>query len=448
MVDSTIPRYTIDLALPPRDRYTTIATMYKPQLEHLTSLFDDLLRDVGIPFNLHGTINRVARLLLRKLHSKTETEEIRGVSRATGVSMYLLVAFNVLLDLLMGCTSGGVKTQNGPVQPPRMLHFRTLDWGMDPLRAVIVQLDFINSKTSGMQILCSSVTYVGYVGVLTGVRGGLSMSLNFRGIHNAQTLRERMRFRLHHLLVLLGYRQSISSMLRDCLFDQDESVKQPKSLVQLTNEIPKKRSTAAYLIFSDGKSTITIEKDFDSGVVRDSMSFITITNHDLQDEESVVVESKETQHFGPTRRAMKVAAIKDIIDESADRRNCMMRRWRSRVRNGYRERESDSTRRRLPSEGRTSRRSRKSLASEGSIRSPNTKPEDHGSPTLEEVESTLALHPDEVVEWLCAWPMTNECTHYAVVLDPTAGQVTWARKYPQPITEPVDQMKRSEMGLQ
>ena len=220
MADSTIPRHMIDLALRPQDRYTTLATLYQAQLEHLIALFDDLLRDVGIPFQLHGTINRAARLLLRKVHSKTETEEIRGISRATGMSMYLLVAFNVVLDLLMGCTSSGVKTQNGPVQPPRMLHFRTLDWGMDPLRAVTVQLDFTNSKMSGTRILCSSVTYVGYVGVLTGVRKNLSMSLNHRGIHNAQTLGERMNFRLHHLLVLLGYRQSISSMLRDYLLDQ------------------------------------------------------------------------------------------------------------------------------------------------------------------------------------------------------------------------------------
>ena len=100
-VDSTIPRHTIDLVLRPQDRYTNLAKSCKAQLEHLTALFDDLLRDVGIPFQLHGTINRAARLLLRKVHSKTETEEIRGVSRATGVSMYLLVAFNVVLDLLM-----------------------------------------------------------------------------------------------------------------------------------------------------------------------------------------------------------------------------------------------------------------------------------------------------------------------------------------------------------
>ena len=61
-----------------------------------------------------------------------------------------------------------------------MLHFRTLDWGMDPLRRVICQLDF-TTKPHG-PIFASTITYVGFVGVLTGVRQGLSVSLNFRPV--------------------------------------------------------------------------------------------------------------------------------------------------------------------------------------------------------------------------------------------------------------------------
>ena len=205
-----VPRYVIDLAIKPRDRYLQLATAYKDKVQHLTGLFNDLLRDLGLALGLHGFINRTARLLLRRLKSSEETEEIRGISHVTGVPMYLLVSLNVFLDLLMGCTSGGIKTQSSVEgQSTRMLHFRTLDWGMDPLRSVIVQLDFINSKTSADKVLSSSITYVGFVGVLTGVRQYLSLSLNFRGIHNAQAFRDRFRFRFHHLLVLLGHRQSI-----------------------------------------------------------------------------------------------------------------------------------------------------------------------------------------------------------------------------------------------
>jgi hypothetical protein len=85
------------------------------------------------------------------------------------VEMYLLVALNTVLDLLMGCTSGAVRVSDGEGdEGVRMMHFRTLDWGMDVLRRVVVQLDFVEKPEGG--VFARSVTYVGFVGVLTGVR--------------------------------------------------------------------------------------------------------------------------------------------------------------------------------------------------------------------------------------------------------------------------------------
>lgn len=128
--------------------------------------------------------------------------------------MYLLVAFNVLLDLLMGCTSGGARvSDNAGLE--KMLHFRTLDWSMDQLRKVVVHLDFVEKPVDA--ILASSVTYVGFVSVLTGVRQGLSMSLNFRPNHNKVIRFSNLQFFFHHLSVLLGFRPSISSLLRQLL---------------------------------------------------------------------------------------------------------------------------------------------------------------------------------------------------------------------------------------
>jgi hypothetical protein len=100
------------------------------------------------------------------VYDTEQTRELRGISKATGVEMYLMVAFNVLLDLFMGCTSGGVRiTENGV---EKMVHFRTLDWGMDVLRRVVVQLDFVEKE--GGPVVARSITYVGFVGILTGVR--------------------------------------------------------------------------------------------------------------------------------------------------------------------------------------------------------------------------------------------------------------------------------------
>lgn len=90
--------------------------------------------------------------------------------------------------------------------------------GMDPLRELVVQLDFVRENQpgedgqGGKEVLASSITYVGFVGVLTGVRKGLSASLNFRPVHNDSMLsreRRNLAFYVNHLLVLLGRRQSI-----------------------------------------------------------------------------------------------------------------------------------------------------------------------------------------------------------------------------------------------
>ena len=251
--DFELPKYIIDLSLPPVRRYQHGATEFREQAAALPTLFDDMV----LGWNPHAHVNgirKLARLMLRRLHYKEENEELRGISQTTGIKMWLLVALNVLLDLFMGCTSGAARVgeeQDGT----KMLHFRTLDWRMDPLRKLIVQLDFI--RKPGDSIIASSVTYVGYVGVLTGVRKGLSMSLNFRPNHDRSGRLSNFRFYFHHLLVLLGYRPSMSSILRQQLLPLQTSSHRAKAttptLESIEQTLPSTRTTAAYLIFSDGE---------------------------------------------------------------------------------------------------------------------------------------------------------------------------------------------------
>ncbi|KAF1942311.1 hypothetical protein EJ02DRAFT_444114 [Clathrospora elynae] len=188
------PVYTIDLSLPPRERYTDVATDYLPILNYMFLLFDEVVSSLKLPaFFFHF----VGRVLLRRLHSSEQTEELKGISKATGLPMYLLVAYNVALDLLMGCTSGGIMS-------------------MPLLRQAIVQLEFI--ERPGGDVIASTVGYVGFVGVLTGVRQDLSVSLNFRPYHDATGLsRANAQYYWNTLMVLLGRRLSISALMRDCL---------------------------------------------------------------------------------------------------------------------------------------------------------------------------------------------------------------------------------------
>jgi hypothetical protein len=149
-------------------------------MRSITPLFEKVLATL-IPWAwLRGFIETLAFILLRRVYSDEETEELKGMSKASGVEMYFFVALNVLLDGLLGCTSGGVmvksekrkgkKAAEGQ-EESKMVHFRTLDWGMDELRSVLVVLEFVRSKSKDPgRVIATSITYAGFLGVLTGVR--------------------------------------------------------------------------------------------------------------------------------------------------------------------------------------------------------------------------------------------------------------------------------------
>lgn len=167
-----IPTYRIDLALPPAQRYAEMARDFSPQLRQTTPVFLELLQWFVPNQYVRSGIIGCMKFLLRRVYDDVQTEEIRGIADISGMDLYLLVALNVLLDAMLGCTSGAARVQGGADgQGSRLLHFRTLDWAMDRLRALLVTLEFVDSSShQPHKVVARSVTYAGFVGVLTGVR--------------------------------------------------------------------------------------------------------------------------------------------------------------------------------------------------------------------------------------------------------------------------------------
>ncbi|KAK6214166.1 hypothetical protein LQW54_004592 [Pestalotiopsis sp. IQ-011] len=172
-----IPTYQIDLARPPETRYDEISKDFGPRMRSLIGLFDEIM-SCFVPFAfLRRVFTMVASLLVRRVYDAEEMKEIKGIASATGVDLYLLVTLNNLLDCLLGCTSGAVlvkptarKTASRVSDEPRLMHFRTLDWGMDGLRDLLVVLEYVDSRNTGSKVLARSITYAGFVGTLTAIR--------------------------------------------------------------------------------------------------------------------------------------------------------------------------------------------------------------------------------------------------------------------------------------
>ncbi|KAK2671407.1 Acid ceramidase, N-terminal [Fusarium oxysporum f. sp. vasinfectum] len=392
-----IPKFTVDLSQPPETRYDHIVPHFKTAVDScdLPSLFYALLDELVGKFA--GKILAAASpLIMRRVHSDEENAELVGISKAIGIPMHILVAFNVLLDLLLGCTSGGVRTLDpySGGKATRMLHFRTLDWGMHQLRNIIVELDFV--RAPGGPVIATTIGYLGYIGVLTGVRQGLSLSLNFRPYHAAETLRQRLSYRYNQAMVVLGHRQSISSSLRQILLDNstiperqsDEAHEtgnvspdlQNQHIQQVLTKLSTSNSTAAYLILCQQDRVFVIEKDHRSASIRESDTFLTAYNHDVKDEDNPAHLQQAAAELAEGDDATGMA---DLVAYSLERKHDLDELWRKRAR---------ACKRRY------------------------------------KLRNDVVTGAD-VIKFLQNDMIRNEETHYAVIMDPKEGKVTWRRAY-------------------
>ncbi|KAH8894294.1 hypothetical protein GQ53DRAFT_92446 [Thozetella sp. PMI_491] len=395
-----IPKFTVDLSLPPEKRYAHIAPQFRNEVaeSNLTGLFVQL-----VFANAGRTIGRwlvtASRYVLRHVYTREETAELRGISASTGVDMHVLVAFNVLLDLLLGCTSSGVRVHDEQSQASvsRMVHFRTLDWGMEELRKIIIELDFVHF--AGGPVVATSVTYFGYVGVLTGVRPGLSMSLNFRPHHDRSSWWKRVGFRWHQVMVVLGFRQSISSAIRHILLDpwpaeplggkegnrELEPAEAAAALAEgrmrrILSKLSCSQSTAAYMIFCMPQRVYVVEKDNRAASVRDSSTFLTAYNHDASDEAD---PSQLAATIKQLRASNDPSGLDSFVASSLDRKEHLEAIWARR---------SKACQRKFHSE-------------------------------------TDTITMDDVMRMVKDREIRNDETHYAVVMDPEGGKILWRRCY-------------------
>ncbi|KAM6486987.1 beta subunit of N-acylethanolamine-hydrolyzing acid amidase-domain-containing protein [Trichoderma sp. SZMC 28011] len=386
--DDPIPTYRIDLSLPPSKRYVKLATDFAPRMKQITPLFDTVLESV-LPWSfLRSIVKFAALLILRRVYSSEETQELMGISKASGVDMHFLVALNLLLDILLGCTSGGVLTrikkgkggethlgekQTGTEPGVRMMHFRTLDWGMPELRSVLVVLEFVRSNSKEPEtVIARSVTYAGFVGVLTGVRQNLSMSLNFRPTHNCSALSLRM----HQSLVLLGVQPSISSVLRQHLLRPEHH---PPTINNIAKSITKTRSAPCYIILCSGTETTVIQKDLVNAQTKSSTDFIVHTNHDF-------APTDPSSQSNTQKESSLILGMETLVEESEERKDCIQSKWTALAKRQQREFKKGKGRE---------------------------------SPAI--FEQTLQ-------KWLKAYPIMNECTHFGCILDPGTGTIRWLER--------------------
>jgi hypothetical protein len=151
------------------------------------------------------------------------------------------------------------------------------------------------------------------------------------------------------------------------------------SYEEVLESVPTMRSTSSYLIFSDGEETCVIEKDRVTGKCCTSNTFISVTNNDLSD---------DSTSQGATKATLAVpdlTGMKEILEESVDRKRRLEEQYK-----------------RLVKQNRENNR-------------------------YAQDEKDVCLEQYQVENLVNSYPTTNECTHFAVIMDPHKNNITWGK---------------------
>lgn len=196
---------------------------------------------------------------------------------------------------------------------------------------------------------------------------------------------------------MLGFRPSISSLLRQYLVPSQDTVNKseaprspaPPDLASFLETFPSTKTTACYVIASDGSRTAVLEKDYTTAHCRSASDFIVHTNHDTC-ESTGDSSSGKSKHVG----------MELMLEESQDRMDGIAHRWRSVVR-----RQAAKT---------------------------------SGPPWTEgDLDTGVGVTEATVVRWIEEWPVSNECTHFACLMDPARdGRIRWLRAWWEPRDPP------------
>ncbi|KAL4255988.1 Acid ceramidase N-terminal domain-containing protein [Pleurotus pulmonarius] len=366
------PTFTIDLSLPPRERHREICRTFRKELQTLVPLYDEIMSYMPFP----RLFRAAAKMALRRVASREETEEMLGIVEETGIP------------------SGGVRVCDAGLdgRTEGVVHFRGLDWEMEQLRALTICIEYVR----GGEVVARSVSYAGYTGVLTGVRQGLSMSLNYR----MRILSPSSQFshRIHQLALLFGLRPSVSSYLREILLSPGKAPR-PRSIIAA---VPKLYSSPSYLVFCTPSTALLLEKDLQGATVyvgdgvsggerlgsQEGEYLIVATNHDCHMESWSKAQWKEAID---SHSEIVEGLSKNILEDSIERKQTVVDMWQRKIKRTL---------------GRRST-----------------------SPALD------LLQVRDVQKWLQRKPVLNECTHFSCIMDPSVdgGGLLWVRSYSEPV---------------
>jgi N-acylethanolamine-hydrolysing acid amidase len=161
-----VPTYTINLDLPADERWAKVAAAFAPQIKAVVAVVKARIPKLALP--LLEPIGDDLEAYLPAPYAA----EVASIAAIAGVTPAELFLMNVYYDVTTACTSIVAAHANGTV-----FHGRNLDYGIPGLQGLTADVVF----EAGGAVAYRGTTYVGYVGLLTGLRpGAFSVSIDER----------------------------------------------------------------------------------------------------------------------------------------------------------------------------------------------------------------------------------------------------------------------------
>ncbi|KXH25465.1 hypothetical protein CSIM01_09259 [Colletotrichum simmondsii] len=371
-----IPIYKIDMGKPAEERYIDLAKDLAPKIREVSPLFDEVI-EATFPRGMSGFAKFTSRFTLRKVFDPEQTKEIKSIAEVAGIPVHQLMALNTFLDLMLGCTSGAAlvkddsKRKIGGGAPDRLMHFRTLEWGMDILRDILVIIDLLR----------------------------------------------------HQIKVLFGLRESVPSMLRRIVLNEDISIKNAKVystknpnpredsrkftlITSIGKKLASSKASPCYLTLCDGREVVNILKDLHDGKIKTSSVFQIQCNHDPDHRRCC---GRMTVRYGADPVQAKLMESEDWIEASADRQNAFHDKWIEHVRA-------------IANGNDISWARQNSCCTDLELDAEASK-----SGELTGVDEA------KLREWIASYPTTNESTHFKCIMDSLTGEIRWISRGPDPL---------------
>ncbi|CAF3257544.1 unnamed protein product [Rotaria socialis] len=174
---SSPPRFVVNLDMPPALRWQHIVRLlYADQLHEVEKKIESTVDEIFGQY-IGPMLEKVLSTIMvgiTRLGLVYYGQELKGLSNDTGIPLGRLVMMQFVYECFACCTSFVCQDEQTNIP----MHIRTMDWEFDFLKPLTIDVDFQEND----QTVFKATTWIGYVGILTGMRvqNGYSVSVNFR----------------------------------------------------------------------------------------------------------------------------------------------------------------------------------------------------------------------------------------------------------------------------